>query len=34
MRKNAIIPFVPYILVSVLHVVLQVFELPGRGYET
>lgn len=33
-RKNHLIPFVPYIVVSVVHVVLQIGDLPGRGYET
>lgn len=34
MRARALIPFIPYIAVSVVHVVLNLFDLPGRGYET
>lgn len=34
MRIRAIIPFIPYIIVSVVHCVLIAFQLPGRGYET
>lgn len=34
MRARALIPFIPYIIVSVVHVVLNLFDLPGRGFET
>ncbi|MBN9612149.1 MAG: lysoplasmalogenase, partial [Actinobacteria bacterium] len=34
MRAKALIPFIPYIVVSVVHVVLGLFDLPGRGFET
>ena len=34
MRARALIPFIPFLVVSVVHCVLIIFQLPGRGYET
>lgn len=33
-RARAVIPFIPYIAVSLLHVVLNTLDLPGGGFET
>jgi uncharacterized membrane protein YhhN len=33
-RARALIPFAPYIAVSIVHVALNVLDLPGGGYET
>lgn len=33
-RLNALIPFLPYILISVVHCTLIILGLPGRGFET
>lgn len=32
--KTPIVPFLPYVVVSVVHCVLLVFRLPGSGFET
>ena len=34
LRARALIPFIPYIVVSAVHCALIVFDLPGSGYET
>lgn len=34
MRAKALIPFLPYIVISIVHCSLIIFELPGRGPET
>lgn len=34
MRGKAVIPFLPYIVISVVHCVMVIFHLPGSGYET
>lgn len=33
-RARALLPFLPYALASVVHCVLIVFDLPGKGFET
>lgn len=33
-RGKALIPFLPYIAVSIVHCILVIFHLPGAGYET
>lgn len=34
MRLKAFLPFLPYAVISVIHSLLIIFDLPGRGYET
>lgn len=34
MRGKKILPFLPYIAISVVHCVLVIFQLPGSGFET
>lgn len=34
MRDKAIVPFLPYIVLSIVHCALIIFQLPGRGFET
>jgi uncharacterized membrane protein YhhN len=34
LRARALIPFIPYIVVSAVHCALIVFDLPGSSYET
>lgn len=34
MRTRVLIPFLPYIVISIVHCVLIIFQLPGRGFAT
>ena len=34
MRGKRMLPFVPYIVISAVHCVLVIFQLPGSGFET
>lgn len=34
MRTRVLIPFLPYILISIVHCTLIILQLPGRGFET